>query len=84
MSDETSEFGGIARRFLAGDLTRAEAAELIFAVFDKARGTNATVDFTIDFSNPDLSDGDRGKLQDLFTDLQTLAVTRLTRPGGTA
>ena len=84
MADETSEFGGIARRFLAGDLTRAEAAELIFSVFEKARGTNATVDFTVDFTNPDLSDADRRKLQDLFADLQTLALARLTRPGGTA
>jgi len=78
------DFGPIARRFLAGELTREEAAGLIFSEFEKARGANSTLDFTIDFNNSELSTGDRSKLGDLFTDLQELALKRFAGPGGTA
>src|SRR5438105_2171997 len=54
MSNETPEFGAVARRFLSGELTRAEAAALIFSEFEKARGSNATLGFSIDFGNPEL------------------------------
>ncbi len=84
MATKKPDFGPIARRFLAGELTRGEAAALIFSEFEKARGTNATLDFTIDFNNPELSDRDRSKLGDLFTDLQEVALNRFARPGGTA
>ena len=84
MSNETPQFGAVARRFLSGELTRAEAAALIFSEFEKARGSNATLGFSIDFGNPELSDSDRRKLRDLFTDLQELALNRFARPGGTA
>ncbi len=53
MATKKPDFGPIARRFLAGELTRGEAAALIFSEFEKARGTNATLDFTI-FSAPQL------------------------------
>ena len=84
MATKKPDFGPIARRFLAGELTRGEAAGLIFSEFEKARGTNATLDFTIDFNNPDLSADDRSKLGELFTDLQEFALKRFARPGGTA
>jgi len=84
MPRKKPDFGPIARRFLAGELTRGEAAGLIFSEFEKARGTDATLDFTMDFNNPELSGSDRSKLGDLFTDLQELALKRFARPGGTA
>jgi len=47
MATKKRDFSPIARRFLAGELTREEAAGLILSEFEKARGTNATLDFTI-------------------------------------
>jgi len=47
MPRKKPDFGPIARRFLAGELTLEEAAGLILSEFDKTGGTNATLDFTI-------------------------------------
>jgi len=79
MATKKPDFGPIARRFLAGELTRGEAAGLIFSEFEKARGTNTTVDFTVDFDNPELSESDRSKLEALFTELQEFALHRFAR-----
>jgi hypothetical protein len=84
MASEPVQFGEITRRFLAGDLPRAKAAELIFDEFKKARGSNRHVDLTIDFGHPELSAQDRTKLQELFGEVERLTVTRLSKPRGTA
>ena len=84
MSHDASEFGAIVRRFLAGELTRPAAAEALVSTFELAGRSNAKTGFSIDFNNPDLSDDDRRKLQDLWADLQTLVLTHLARSGGTA
>ncbi len=40
MATKKPDFGPVARRFVAGELTREEAAGLILSEFEKARGTN--------------------------------------------